>query len=127
MMYAKLYQPATKMANQALAGLNLGNCTHQPGFIMLDPATKKTHVVIHVRCVENECPGLTMSKERWEQCVPSFADEYDADAERAPDAPILEDTRTVLEPAPEPLFVESESSPAAPAHAPAQAGAILKL
>jgi hypothetical protein len=119
MMYAKIYDPVTKMANRAMRGIHLRRCTHQPGYEMLEPETGKVHVTVHCRFVETECPGLTLAKEGWEQAMPSFSDVYDDTATRVADAPILQDMRSVLEPAPEPLFspapLEEPAQPAAQA------------
>ena len=63
MMYAKVYDPITKMANRAVRCIHLGRCRDQPGYKGLDPETGKVHVSVHCRFVESECPGLRLSKE----------------------------------------------------------------
>jgi hypothetical protein len=119
MAYAQVYNPLTKMADRAVRCINLGRCSHQPGFMLMDPETKKVHVSVHCKFVETECPGLTLAKEGWEQAMPSYADLHDDSATRVADAPILQDTRAVLEPGPQPLFApeqfEDEVGQGAPA------------
>ena len=76
-VYAKVFHRVSKMADQAVRCVHLGRAPNQSGYLCFDPATKQMHVSVHCRFVETAVPGLTLSKQGWQDIVPEFADEYD--------------------------------------------------
>ena len=122
MVYAKIFNPLPKVADRAVRCLHLGRLPSQPGYMCYDPETKQLHKSIHCRFVETECPGLTMSREGLEQCMPSYHDMASEDWERAPDSSVLDDTELSMlsEDAP-PIYVPEDESPVPAQPAPVQA------
>jgi hypothetical protein len=84
-VYCKVFDRVTKMANQAVRCIHLGRAPNQSGYLCYNPESKKMFVSVHCSFVETAFPGLTMAPEGWEQCVPEFADEFVEGAPRAPE------------------------------------------
>ena len=82
-VYAKVFDRMSKMSDQAVRCVHLGRAPNQTGYLCFDPATRCMHVSIHCRFVEDALPGLTVARAGWEEIVPDFSDDYDANAERA--------------------------------------------
>ena len=60
--YYRVRQPASKAHMRAARGLHLGRAEDQPGYSILDLSERQQVVVTpHVRFVESEYPGLSMS------------------------------------------------------------------
>jgi hypothetical protein len=77
-----------KEQEQAVRAIHLCRARDQPGYCCLDPESGRIYVTPHVRFVEDEFPGITMSAGGSERVVPSFADDYDPNATRVDsDAP----------------------------------------
>ena len=101
--YMKLLTPLGKVVKeteQAVRCIHLCRCRDQPGYHCLDPATGRVHVACHVRFVEDEFPGLTLTKNGSEQVVPSFADDYDPKARRTKHPTVGDESWHPLEPLP---------------------------
>jgi len=105
MMYAKVYDPITKMANRAVRCIHLGRCRDQPGYKGLDPETGKVHVSVHCRFVESECPGLRLSKEGWQTAMPSYSEMFDDSAQWVADEPLLGGEPSILQDVEEELML----------------------
>ena len=85
-VYAKVFNRISKMSDQAVRCIHLGRAPNQSGYLCYDPATKRMHVSIQCKFVENALPGLTVAREGWEDFVPEFSGEYDANATAVADS-----------------------------------------
>ena len=89
--YFKVFNPASKVHDQAVRCVHLGRCWDQPGWRGLDPATGKIHTSPFVDFCENEYQGVTIDKSGREQFVPKFAVGHDPAAQpRAPPLPAVQ-------------------------------------
>ena len=92
-VYAKVFlNRASKMSDQAVRCVHLGRAPNQTGY---DPAIKVSHVSLMCKFVEDALPGLTISKEGWEECIPEFSCEYDGEAIRIDDGEVDEIDRGI--------------------------------
>ena len=81
--YVKLIVPVGKVNKedeQAVRCIHLCRARDQIGYYCLDPKSGRIYCSPHVRFVEDEFPGLTLTSHGNEKVIPSFSDEYDPDA-----------------------------------------------
>ena len=68
--YPKIIHPITKVADQSMPCIHLTRSQRQPGYVCLEPLSKKVFVSTHVRFCESEFTGLETTPENYERVAP---------------------------------------------------------